>query len=202
VQPFTKTVVREEPNELSEIGDAIPQQRLISAKLVEDATLLGESERHRIEDDTRERIEREAVQAEVLAVDGKRRRNLCTGAVVALLAIVGTVIGAIIGLTGGGSDEEPEDSTGGGSDNEPSLSSGTFVTTEQLYAAVDAYMRNPSEDSDVALKYGYPMEKWDVSRVKDFSRLFDPLRESAFNPDRLFADSNFNENINGWGTRV
>jgi surface protein len=54
--------------------------------------------------------------------------------------------------------------------------------------------------SVVARTYGYPIGTWDASRIKDFSRVFDSLRNSTF--DLLRPPSNecatFNEDLSGW----
>jgi hypothetical protein len=50
-----------------------------------------------------------------------------------------------------------------------------FNSTVQLYEAVDEYLaagENP-ENTSVAEAFGYPIGSWDVSRITDFSRLFD-----------------------------
>eukprot|EP00978_Attheya_sp_CCMP212_P046794 scaffold412006_cov51-Attheya_sp.AAC.1 len=48
----------------------------------------------------------------------------------------------------------------------------TFETREELKTAVKRYSKYDASDADVfATTYGWPIDKWDVSRVQDFSRL-------------------------------
>ena len=58
-----------------------------------------------------------------------------------------------------------------------------FLSTEELYEAVDAYWPFPSNASaarkqQIIDQYG-TMSEWDVSRISDFSHLFDPYRNSS-----------------------
>jgi Mycoplasma protein of unknown function, DUF285 len=62
-----------------------------------------------------------------------------------------------------------------------------FTTTAQLYDAVDAYeaalqSNGSAEKSMVAKTYGYPMGTWDVSRLTDFSRVFNKDRTERLDP--------------------
>jgi hypothetical protein len=68
-------------------------------------------------------------------------------------------------------------------------------TAEMLMEAVDLYLDAlPAKpDSKVSSMYGYPIGKWDVSRVDDFSRLFDARR----NPQAAL----FQDDLSGWDTR-
>jgi surface protein len=81
-----------------------------------------------------------------------------------------------------------------------------FTTTEQLYDAVDAYMLAMEEDlrnnradatplaqSNVSLTYSYPIGTWDVSRLTNFSRVFDPDRSAT-----SVRASTFNQDLSGW----
>jgi surface protein len=92
-----------------------------------------------------------------------------------------------------------------------------ILSQHELYAAVDDYLRNSSNTSDVALKYGYPIGLWNVSQIVNFSSTFDsgrnPLAEkfsedlngwdtsSAISMSRMFAGASFfNGNISSWST--
>jgi surface protein len=80
-----------------------------------------------------------------------------------------------------------------------------FNRTEQLYDAVDAYLMGMQEDesnigtntpldqSNVSLTYGYPIGIWDVSRLTNFSRVFDPGRS----PTSVRAGT-FNQDLSDW----
>jgi Mycoplasma protein of unknown function, DUF285 len=75
-----------------------------------------------------------------------------------------------------------------------------FSSTPELYAAVDNYLANPSSNATTAaLKYGYPMGRWDVSQLTDFSRVFDPNRNSSLIEESCGPRQNlFNEDISAW----
>jgi Mycoplasma protein of unknown function, DUF285 len=81
-----------------------------------------------------------------------------------------------------------------------------FSTTRQLYDAVDAYLREVdnggfSTTSDVAVLHGYPIGSWDVSRITNFDRVFDPDRGTTLvnnlNPSRQTI---FDADLGGWDT--
>jgi surface protein len=65
-----------------------------------------------------------------------------------------------------------------------------FTMTTELFDAVDAYLIDGSKVSLTSQKYGYPIGTWDVSRITNFSSIFDYRR----NP--MLAD--FNEDLVGW----
>jgi surface protein len=88
-----------------------------------------------------------------------------------------------------------------------------FSSTPELYAAVDAYIElretlgfylneNTAPKYNLTLCYGYPMNAWDVSRISDFTRLFDPNRDLPYqrnrNTDIYNKTSTFNEDLNEW----
>eukprot|EP00978_Attheya_sp_CCMP212_P045426 scaffold345976_cov29-Attheya_sp.AAC.1 len=59
-------------------------------------------------------------------------------------------------------------------------------TNTELCDAVTKYTRYNASDADTfATSYGWPIDSWDVSRVQDFSSVFD-------------GKCNFNETINSW----
>jgi surface protein len=80
-----------------------------------------------------------------------------------------------------------------------------FTSTEQLYDAVDAYMlalredesntgtNTPLAQSNVSLTYGFPIGTWDVSRLTNFSRVFDPDRSAT-----SVRAGTFNQDLSGW----
>ena len=65
-----------------------------------------------------------------------------------------------------------------------------FMTSQELRNAVDAYMVDDSKTSIVAAQYGHPIGVWDVSRIADFSQLFDASRNTNF--------LNFDADLSGW----
>jgi uncharacterized protein YjbI with pentapeptide repeats len=80
-----------------------------------------------------------------------------------------------------------------------------FTSTAQLYQAVDDYLAlqgsnaSLSKSSNISLQYGYPMGAWDVSRLTNFSRVFDPDRTQALARARLPSrPSTFNEDLRNW----
>ena len=80
----------------------------------------------------------------------------------------------------------------------PSASStqNCMTTTAELYDAVDAYLEDNSENSNVASTYGWPIGTWCVSKITDMSGLFYSMRKSSsiFN----FLIRTFNEDISEW----
>jgi surface protein len=91
----------------------------------------------------------------------------------------------------------------------------SFTSTPELYKAVDAYIKlsemlgsgfneNVTENYNVTLCYGYPMNAWDVSRIMNFSRLFDPYRDLPYERNRNIViynkTSTFHEDLNNWDT--
>ena len=95
----------------------------------------------------------------------------------------------------------------------------SFQFKQELHDAVDKYAGTPSNEfrpctpkdaEEIASSYGYPIDKWDVSNIKDFSRLF--MNRSAFNePIRswdvsnatqlnvmFYRASSFNQDTSAW----
>eukprot|EP00978_Attheya_sp_CCMP212_P003314 scaffold6828_cov53-Attheya_sp.AAC.4 len=84
---------------------------------------------------------------------------------------------------------------------------------EQLYAAVKKYTKYKAHDAEeFAATYGWPMDKWDVSRVEDFSNLFNDKYEfdenigswNVSNATRMFYMFDnaccFNQDLSSWDT--
>ena len=62
----------------------------------------------------------------------------------------------------------------------------SFKTNKELRDAVRKYCANiPREIEEIAISYGYPINKWKVQEMKDFTKTF-------------FECSQFNENISSW----
>jgi surface protein len=59
-------------------------------------------------------------------------------------------------------------------------------STEELYEAVDAYFAQKENRSAVLSKVA-PIETWDVSRITNFARVFDPRRSLSFSHNRSNA---------------
>ena len=68
----------------------------------------------------------------------------------------------------------------------------SFETSQELTAAVDAYLDDPSPDSEVAQTYGWPIRMWHVEKIEDFSYLF--------SADRNPKAAEFNEDLDCWDT--
>jgi hypothetical protein len=98
--------------------------------------------------------EGEPVSATFLRSQFSRKRVTLIAVVVCIL-IAGIMVAGFCGSGMCGSD------------------SPSFSSTEKLYEAVDIYLStdNP-ETSIVSQTYGYPIGTWDVSKIKDFSRVF------------------------------
>jgi Mycoplasma protein of unknown function, DUF285 len=88
-----------------------------------------------------------------------------------------------------------------------------FTSTEELHDAVDGYLlalqtnegNEPNTAAalaqiNVSLTYGFPIGTWDVSRLTNFSRVFDPDRSALLAPFRLLPEntSTFNEDLGDW----
>jgi surface protein len=73
-----------------------------------------------------------------------------------------------------------------------------FITTPELYAAVDAYLLDNTTTSTTALRYGHPIGTWNVTLLTDFSRVFDPVRNNDLSAERTTSISLFNEDISSW----
>jgi len=65
-----------------------------------------------------------------------------------------------------------------------------FPDRASLLDAVDIYLANNSTDTDVAIKYGWPIGTWCVSSVTQFAQIFSLARNSAA--------ATFNEALNEW----
>lgn len=83
----------------------------------------------------------------------------------------------------------------------------TFETTTELYSAIDEYVAvagsATANVSSVAFRYGYPIGTWDVSKISDFSRAFDPYRTFDIRNCAECASTQssfFNEDLSGWDT--
>jgi hypothetical protein len=70
-----------------------------------------------------------------------------------------------------------------------------FDSTEQLDAAVLAYLKNPAPDSHVAHEYGYPIGSWCVGNITSFANVF-----SLRGKDLQHLYEEFNEPLDGWDT--
>lgn len=92
-----------------------------------------------------------------------------------------------------------------------------ILNQQELHTAVDKYFEDSSNTSSVASMYGYPIRKWNVSLVSNFSRTFDAERNplaatftddvdewdtsSAVSMSRMFAGASwFNGNLSSWST--
>jgi surface protein len=79
-----------------------------------------------------------------------------------------------------------------------------FTSKSELWAAVDAYLawRATGEDTELSknvARYGFPIGTWDVSRVTDFTRVFDPDRQQTLERNRNPSKrSSFDEDLSGW----
>jgi len=118
----------------------------------------------------------------------KKTRRL-TVAGLFLSTVVGVIIGLIVKNKRG--EKSPPRGIQFHDTNSSSLSeSGCLSDRQSLYVAVDSYLSNSSNGTDVAIKYGWPIGNWCVSRATDFMSVFDSNR----NP-RVVT---FNEPLNNW----
>eukprot|EP00978_Attheya_sp_CCMP212_P025081 scaffold80008_cov47-Attheya_sp.AAC.3 len=88
-----------------------------------------------------------------------------------------------------------------------------FETREELQTAVRKYSKYDASDADVfATTYGWPIDKWDVSRVQDFFNVCDCNKtfnedigswdvSNATRMDYMFhSATSFNQDISSWDT--
>jgi hypothetical protein len=170
---------------------------LVAAEVVD--STLDASERRRIVQETLQDISNRTVTAQVVVSDNNKSvRKYCTifmiliGVVMAIFAVVIVLIFQLR-LTS--------------PDIAPSLSPTQYVprdnifrTTEELYDAVDAYIialnalngTDSVASSEVALRFGYPMNTWNVHLLTNFTRVFAPTRTS------IHQEYAFNENLSAW----
>jgi surface protein len=117
-----------------------------------------------------------------------------------LLAVTAVVLASVCGsgnCDGEGSSSSSDITTE--STPRPPPTKRAFATTRELYEAVDNYLTSLiANTSIVARTYGYPIGTWDVSTVKNFTRLFDPDRDLLFDIERTSSGSAFNEDLSGW----
>lgn len=77
-----------------------------------------------------------------------------------------------------------------------------FETPAELYRAIDEYMAvtgsASADTSPVAVKFGYPIGRWNVSKIANFSRAFDPDRTVELYKYSSTKSSSFNEDLLGW----
>jgi surface protein len=113
---------------------------------------------------------------------------------VGLLVVVATVVG---GVCGGGYCTSSNETTGTSNQSEKTY----FENLVELQRAVDAYVNDvllsntssstpETSSSAVVQQYG-PLSRWDVSRVTNFSSLFDGKR----NPNLI---ATFDEDVSAW----
>jgi Mycoplasma protein of unknown function, DUF285 len=173
-------------------------------------------------DETREQIIREAREtflaeaARAEPVDPVQNpKRTCDYYVtwgLALCLAIATIVGVTVGVSNQKSNPSPVEPmpVAAGPTTAPLvvLEDGkiAFSTTQQLYDAVDAYLSEVeaggfSNTSNVAVLYGYPIGKWDVSRITNFDRVFDPDRNLTLDPEWNSARrTSFNAALDEWDT--
>jgi Mycoplasma protein of unknown function, DUF285 len=146
-------------------------------------------------------------------------RNRCswrrTTMAIVLCVIVCTVIAAVLAWPAGESSSAPSmpiraSTVSPAPSTAPLVYTATghlaFTQTHELYAAVDKYQQAQQQGTDlssslVAKQYGYPMATWDVSRIRDFSRVFDPARTEKLDASRNPSTQRpFDEDLSEWDT--
>lgn len=153
------------------------------ATVVEQSTLMAEA---------RSKVSSGAMMAEVVTEGCAQRTtmSLCLAAAVLLMIAVGVVVAVITHV------------------NSPTTVLEAFTTTEELYQAIDEYISERASsfpnETTVALRYGYPIGVWDVSKITDFSRCFDRGRETSVMVERYYDFEPyvnhclFNDDISQW----
>lgn len=134
-------------------------------------------------------VEATPVQAHAVVDAEVEIRPRCNRLVLLLGLVTVVSVAVVMGVTLSGGGESPTDSP----DSTPIEIAPTvsFMTTEELREAVIVYLTKPEEHDSLGAKYGYPIGKWDVSRIQDFSRLFSGEKTKG-------AAYSFNEDISAW----
>jgi surface protein len=206
------------PGSSNSLGD----QYLVAAQLVdENENQVRDEELMRLREQLGTVVQAQSVQVLVSDDDNDsnrkmRRLGIC---IAVILVVIGVVVGVSLGVGGGDDgDEEKVDDV----DDIVVEPSTCFTTADSLRVAVDVYLSiiehpNITESIRVGLApiYGWPIGKWCVSNVTDFSLIFSGernLNARRFNEDlsqwdvsnaldisEMFDESSvFNQNISSW----
>jgi len=124
-------------------------------------------------------------------LDNKKPWLLAGAGLLLFLVVIGVIIGVIVWQTLRDGEEQIGNQT---SKDWNSSSQGCIPDRDSLISAVDKYLANNSNATDVAIKYGWPIGTWCVSPVTDFRGIFDSTRSNATS----MAITNFNEPLNEW----
>jgi Mycoplasma protein of unknown function, DUF285 len=124
-------------------------------------------------------------------------------AILLMVLVIGTVLGVVLGSTNRNQDDSTTPSLVSPTAS-PTSSYRAFESTAELYDAVELYVNltssgNLTAESPLSIQYGYPIGAWSVSRLVNFSRVFDPDRTQVLDSNRepnIFSD--FNEDLSGW----
>jgi surface protein len=135
------------------------------------------------------------------------------GGAMVLLIIVLVVTTSLLATRPGKSDSSDKATTSSQPKKPVEKVYAAFTSTEELYDAVDEYLlalqANEGNETNtaaalaqinVSLTYGFPIGTWDVSRLTNFSRVFDPDRSAVLEPFRFLPEntSTFNEDLGDW----
>jgi len=154
---------------------------------------------------------------------GKKKRWIASVGFFFLLAVVGVVIALSFKRRKHKDKSHPVDrpleSQPAEESNESLSTKECFTSGESLLDAIESYLANnsSSNDTDITIKYGWPIGTWCVSLITDFSHLLNANRNPAvatFNEalagwdvsngqlfDSMFSGSrHFNQNISRWNT--
>ena len=72
-----------------------------------------------------------------------------------------------------------------------------FTTTDELYQAVDEYLRNPTAPA-LLRRYGPTIGSWQVGQLTNFSRVLEATTVSGQREGRNPAAAAFNADLSGW----
>jgi len=147
---------------------------------------------------------------------GDKRRMLAFAGFF-FLALMGVIIAfSVKGKRGDKPQPVPKPIETQPTDSNLSLSATTCIPDgDSLRMAIDAYLDDNSSETDVAIKYGWPIGTWCVSLVIDFDSIFDASQNSraaTFNEalnewdvsngkeftQMFFQASNFNQDLSKW----
>lgn len=138
----------------------------------------------------------------------KKLRLKVVAVIVIVAIVVGGVVGAVVAQRGDSDSKNSEDPTPSSATVSTEMPFPTmapssqkpkkaFQDTDELRRAVDVYLL---ADKALTLEYGKNIGQWDVSRIRDFSRLFDAERNNTVFSTRGSASFSINEDLSQWNT--
>ena len=168
---------------------AVPEVPPPREEILVEANLVQEEDDQTPDESNDDEKEKAIGQAEVIrgAILSRRRMVFLACAVVLVIVLVAVITSV---TSSNRQPSVPSQAPTPSPTASPTTRFRSFETTEELYAAVDAYLEDNSSNTTVAATYGHPIGAWDVSRIEDFAELF--------STDRNILTLTFNEDVSEW----